>query len=86
MEKVDKDQIKKLKLKLKKNKKNKKCKKKDNVIRGGSPKKKLRKFGPMSKPGLPYLPSSLVWTKKSLDMYSNCLPYLPIQKVWTILN
>ena len=39
----------------------------------------------MSKLGLPYLPSSLVWTKKSLDMYSYCLPYLPIQKVWTFL-
>ena len=40
----------------------------------------------MSELGLPYLPSSLVWTKKSLDKYSYCLPYLPIQKVWTFLN
>ena len=39
----------------------------------------------MSELGLPYLPSSLVWTKKSLDMYSYCLPYLPIKKVWTFL-
>ena len=39
----------------------------------------------MSKLGLPDLPSSLVWTKKSLDMYSYCLPYLPIKKVWTFL-
>ena len=51
----------------------------------GPKKKKLRKFGHMPKLGLPYLPSSLVWTKKSLDMYSYCLPYLPIQKVWTFL-
>ena len=36
----------------------------------------------MSELGLPYLPSSLVWTKKSLDIYFYCLPYLPIQKVW----
>ena len=45
--------------------------------------KKIRKFGHM---GLPYLPRSLVWTKKSLDKYPYCLPYLPIQKVWTFLN
>ena len=55
-------------------------------IREGSQKKKLRKFGHMSELGLPYLPSSLVWTKKSLDKYSYCLPYLPIQKVWTFFN
>ena len=54
-------------------------------LRGGS-QKKLRKFGHTSKLGLPYLPRSLVWTKKSLDKYSYCLPYLPIQKVWTFLN
>ena len=48
--------------------------------------KKIWKFGHMSKLGLPYLPSSLVWTKKRLDKYSYCLPYLPIQKVWTFLN
>ena len=55
-------------------------------IRERSQKKRLRKFGHMSKLDLPYLPSSLVWTKKSLDIYSYCLPYLPIQKVWTFLN
>ena len=55
-------------------------------VREGSPQKKLRKFGHMSELGLPYLPSSLVWTKKSLDKYSYCLPYLPIQKVWTFFN
>ena len=32
--------------------------------------KKLQKFGHMSKLGLPYLPSTLVWTKISLDKYS----------------
>ena len=35
----------------------------------GACKKKLRKFGHMSKLGLPYLPCSLVWIKISLD---NC--------------
>ena len=30
---------------------------------------KLRKYEHMSKLGLPYLPSTLVWTKKSLDKY-----------------
>ena len=40
----------------------------------------------MSELGLPYLPRSQVWTKKSLDKYSYCLPYLPIQKVWTFFN
>ena len=34
-----------------------------NWLREGS-QKKLRKFGHMSKLGLPYLPTSLVWTKK----------------------
>ena len=48
--------------------------------------KKLRKFGHMSKLGVPYLPRCLVWTKKSLGKYSYCLPYLPIQKVSTFLN
>ena len=49
-------------------------------------KKKLRNFGHMSKLGVPYLPSSLVWTKIGLDKYSYCLPNLPIQKVWTFWN
>ena len=53
---------------------------------GFKKKKKLRNFGHMSKLGVPYLPSSLVWTKISLDKYSYCLPYLPIQKVWTFSN
>ena len=30
-------------------------------------------FGYMSKLGLPYLPSRLIWTKISLDKYSYCL-------------
>ena len=38
-------------------------------LRRGSQKKQLRKYGHMSKLGLPYLPSTLVWTKKSLDKY-----------------
>ena len=38
-------------------------------VYGEGPKKKLRKYGHMSKLGLPYLPSTLVWTKKSLDKY-----------------
>ena len=42
--------------------------------KGSLPKKKLRKFGHMSKLGLPYLPGSLVWTKKSLDKYSTFYP------------
>ena len=37
-------------------------------------KKKLRKFGHMSKLGLPYLPRTLVWTKISLDKYSIFYP------------
>ena len=49
-------------------------------------KKKLRNFGHMSKLGVPYLPSSLVWTKIGLDKYSYCLPYLPTQKGWTFSN
>ena len=40
----------------------------------------------MFKLGVPYLRSSLVWTKKGLDKYSYCLPNLPIQKVWTFWN
>ena len=36
----------------------------------------------MSKLDQPNLPSTLVWTKISLDKYSYCLPYLPIQNVW----
>ena len=41
-------------------------------------KKKLRKFGHMSKLGVPYLPCSLVWTKMNLDKYSSVYPtYLP---------
>ena len=55
-------------------------------LRNGFKIKKLRNFGHMSKLGVPYLPSSLVWTKISLDKYSYCLPYLPIQKVWTFSN
>ena len=40
--------------------------------------KKLRKFGHMSKLGVPYLPCSLVWTKISLDKHSSVYPtYLP---------
>ena len=40
--------------------------------------KKLRKFGHMSKLGVPYLPCSLVWTKISLEKYSSVYPtYLP---------
>ena len=38
------------------------------------PQKKLRNFGQMSKTGLPYLPSTLVWTKKSLDKYPLVYP------------
>ena len=53
---------------------------------GEDSEKKLRNFGHMSKLGVPYLPSSLVWTKIGLDKYSYCLPYLPIQKVWTFFN
>ena len=49
-------------------------------------KKEIRKFGHMFKLGLPHLPSSLVWTKISLDKYSYCLPYVPIQKVWKFLH
>ena len=50
---------------------------------GERPKKKLRKFGHMSKLGVPYLPCSLVWTKMNLDKYSSVYPtYLP-KKVWT---
>ena len=48
-----------------------------------SEEKKLRNFGHMSKLGVPYLPSSLVWTKISLNKYSYSLPYLPMPKVWT---
>ena len=55
------------------------------VLPKGRVKTKIRKFGHMSKLGLPYLPNTLVWTKISLDKYSYCLPYLPIQKVWTFL-
>ena len=40
----------------------------------------------MSKIGLPYLPSTLVWTKKKFGQVSPCLPYLPFQKVWTFWN
>ena len=36
--------------------------------------KKLRNFRHMSKMGLPYLPSTLVWTKISLDKYSPVYP------------
>ena len=43
-------------------------------------KKKQRNFGHLSKSGIPYLSSSLVWTKISLGKSSYCLPYLPIQK------
>ena len=50
------------------------------------PKKKIRNFGHMSKIGLPYLPSTLVWTKKKFGQVSPCLPYLPFQKVWTFWN
>ena len=32
-------------------------------------------FGYMSKLGLPYLPSRLIWTKISLDKYSYCRTY-----------
>ena len=50
--------------------------------------KRIQKFEHISKLGLPYAPSTLVWTKVSLDKYSivYCLPYLPIQKVWTYWN
>ena len=37
----------------------------ENLLREAFQKIKLRKFGHMSKLGLPYLPSSLVWTKIS---------------------
>ena len=39
------------------------------LVRERYHKKKLQKFGYMSKLGLPYLPSSLVWTKISLNKY-----------------
>ena len=50
----------------------------------GSLQKKLRKFGHMSKLGLPYLPSTLVWTKKStlfstLPTYPKSLDILKIK-------
>ena len=44
------------------------------LVRERYHKKKLQKFGYMSKLGLPYLPSSLVWTKISLNKYSNVYP------------
>merc|ERR1712240_944262 len=44
------------------------------MLRRESHKKKLRNFGHMSKVGLPYLPSTLVWTKISLDKYSPVYP------------
>ena len=40
----------------------------------------------MSKISLPYLPSTLVWTKKKFGQVSPCLPYLPFQKVLTFWN
>ena len=43
-------------------------------VRRESQKKNLRNFGHMSKVGLPYLPSTLVWTKISLDKYSSVYP------------
>ena len=58
----------------------------DITLRRGFRKIKLQNFGHMFKFGLPYLPSTLVWTETSLDKYSYCLPYLPIQKVWTFSN
>ena len=42
--------------------------------REGSRGEGLRGFGRMSKLGLPYLPSTLVWTKISLDKYSIFYP------------
>ena len=48
------------------------------IILGEISKKKIRKFGHMSKLGVPYLPCSLVWTKMNLDKYSSVYPtYLP---------
>ena len=48
------------------------------LLRRDPPQKKLRKFGHMSKLGVPYLPCSLVWTKMNLDKYSSVYPtYLP---------
>ena len=44
------------------------------LLRRESHKKKLRNFGHMSKVGLPYLPSTIVWTKISLDNYSPVYP------------
>ena len=46
----------------------------------------LQNFGLMYKLGLPYLPSTLVWTRISLDKYTYFVPNLPIQKVWTFFN
>ena len=40
----------------------------------GPKKKKLRKLGHMSKLGLPYVPSTLVWTQISLEKYTTVYP------------
>ena len=44
------------------------------ALRRESQKIKLQNFGHMSKVDLPYLPSTLVWTKKGLDKYSSVYP------------
>ena len=48
------------------------------TVSKGSIPKKMQNFGHMSKLGLPYVPCTLIWTKKSLDNYSSVYPtYLP---------
>ena len=51
-------------------------------LRRGIRRKNIQNFGHMSK--LSYLPSTLVWTKISLDKYSYCLPYLYLSKKFVL--
>ena len=55
----------------------------NNQLLGEHSKRKLQNFGHMSKIGLPYVPCTLIWTKKKVGQVLFCLPYLPTQKVWT---
>ena len=57
-----------------------------HITQESPPKKKLQKFGHMSKVALPYLPIPPGMDKVQFGHKFFCLPYLPIQLVWTFWN
>ena len=57
-----------------------------SIFKESPPKKKLQKFGHMSKVALPYLPIPPGMDKVQFGHKFFCLPYLPIQLVWTFWN